>query len=111
MWTALLRVSPEPTKFADVFGPAARAGHLKMWSKTPAEQALNAAYESARATLPGQKTVAALRDDAFRRFDAQGLPDPGQRLVQETFSDHLANDFAQVSGIVKRVQLPDGATM
>ncbi|HTQ82539.1 MAG TPA: Fe-S cluster assembly protein SufD [Pseudolabrys sp.] len=48
--------------------------------KTPAEQALSAAYESARGKLPGGKAVAALREDAFRRFDAQGLP---HRRVEE----------------------------
>jgi Fe-S cluster assembly protein SufD len=42
--------------------------------KTPAEQALTAAFEGARATLPGKGAVAALREDAFKRFDAKGLP-------------------------------------
>jgi Fe-S cluster assembly protein SufD len=48
--------------------------------KTTAEQALSAAYAAARGTLPGKGTVAALRDDAFRRFDAKGLP---HRRVEE----------------------------
>jgi Fe-S cluster assembly protein SufD len=42
--------------------------------KTPAEQALHAAYEGARAALPGKGAVAALREEAFKRFDATGLP-------------------------------------
>ena len=37
-------------------------------TKTPAEQALSAAFEAARDTLPGKGMVADLREDAFRRF-------------------------------------------
>src|SRR4051812_11279643 len=48
--------------------------------KTPAEQALVSAYERTRAALPGKGAVAALRDDAFKRFDATGLP---HRRVEE----------------------------
>ncbi|MFN3659391.1 MAG: Fe-S cluster assembly protein SufD [Pseudolabrys sp.] len=48
--------------------------------KTPAEQALGAAYAAARASLPGKGSVAALRDDAFRAFEARGLP---HRRVEE----------------------------
>jgi Fe-S cluster assembly protein SufD len=48
--------------------------------KTPAEQALSAAYATARGTLPGKGAVAALREDAFKRFDARGLP---HRRVEE----------------------------
>ncbi len=48
--------------------------------KTPAEQALSAAYTSVRDRLPGKGAVAALRDDAFRSFDARGLP---HRRVEE----------------------------
>lgn len=48
--------------------------------KTTAEQALHNAYEGARAALPGKGVVAALREEAFRRFDAQGLP---HRRVEE----------------------------
>jgi Fe-S cluster assembly protein SufD len=48
--------------------------------KTPAEQALSAAYADARASLPGKGAVAALREDAFKRFDARGLP---HRRVEE----------------------------
>ena len=48
--------------------------------KTPAEQALTSAFEAARAALPGKCGVAALRDEAFKRFDAKGLP---HRRVEE----------------------------
>jgi Fe-S cluster assembly protein SufD len=48
--------------------------------KTPAEQALAATFASARATLPGKGAIAALREDAFRRFEARGLP---HRRVEE----------------------------
>ena len=48
--------------------------------KTPAEQALSAVYDGARGTLPGKGAVASLRDDAFRQFDAKGLPN---RRVEE----------------------------
>jgi Fe-S cluster assembly protein SufD len=48
--------------------------------KTVAEQALQAAYQGARGTLPGKGGLAALRDDAFKMFEAQGLP---HRRVEE----------------------------
>jgi Fe-S cluster assembly protein SufD len=46
--------------------------------KTAAEQGLAVAYSAARDKLPGK--VTALRDDAFKRFDARGLP---HRRVEE----------------------------
>jgi Fe-S cluster assembly protein SufD len=48
--------------------------------KTPAEQALSASFAAARNTLPGKGAVAALREEAFKRFDARGLP---HRRVEE----------------------------
>jgi Fe-S cluster assembly protein SufD len=48
--------------------------------KTPAEQALGAAFEGARAQLPGKGAVASLRADAFKQFEATGLP---HRRVEE----------------------------
>jgi Fe-S cluster assembly protein SufD len=42
--------------------------------KTPAEQALSAAYATARDTLPGKGSVAVLRDNAFQQFQTLGLP-------------------------------------
>src|SRR5689334_13215219 len=48
--------------------------------RTPAEQALSAAFAAARGTLPGKGAVAKLREAAFARFDAAGLP---HRRVEE----------------------------
>lgn len=48
--------------------------------RTPAEQGLIAAYDGARGKLPGQGAVASLREDAFKCFDAKGLP---TRRVEE----------------------------
>ncbi|HEX3162897.1 MAG TPA: Fe-S cluster assembly protein SufD [Pseudolabrys sp.] len=48
--------------------------------KTNAEQALSAAYVAARGSLPGKGALATLREDAFRKFDASGLP---HRRVEE----------------------------
>ena len=48
--------------------------------RTAAEQGLLDAFRAARDTLPGKGEVAAARDAAFRRFEAQGLP---HRRVEE----------------------------
>src|SRR5262245_30943494 len=48
--------------------------------KTPAEQALSAAFAAARGKLPGSGAITALRDEAFHRFDAHGLP---HRRIEE----------------------------
>lgn len=48
--------------------------------KTPAEQALAESFACARDKLPGNGAVTALRDEAFQRFDACGLP---HRRVEE----------------------------
>jgi Fe-S cluster assembly protein SufD len=48
--------------------------------KTDAEKALADAFAAARASLPGKGAVAALREEAFKRFDATGLP---HRRVEE----------------------------
>ena len=48
--------------------------------KTPAEQALTSASQDARAAVPGTGNVAVLRDEAFNRFEATGLP---HRRVEE----------------------------
>ena len=42
--------------------------------KTDAESALSASFAAAKSALPGKDAVAALREDAFRRFELQGLP-------------------------------------
>ncbi len=48
--------------------------------KTAAEQALSAAYEAARGSLPGKGGIAALREGAFKQFELHGLP---HRRVEE----------------------------
>ncbi len=48
--------------------------------KTNAELALAEAYAGAKAKLPGDGKVAALREAAFGRFEALGLP---HRRVEE----------------------------
>src|SRR4029078_5109851 len=48
--------------------------------KTPAEQALSAAYQAARGNLPGMGAVAALRADACQPCERGGLP---RRRVEE----------------------------
>jgi Fe-S cluster assembly protein SufD len=48
--------------------------------KTAAETALAASFAAARRALPGAASVAALREDAFRRFESEGLP---HRRVEE----------------------------
>jgi Fe-S cluster assembly protein SufD len=48
--------------------------------KTAAETALAASFATARRALPGAGSVAALREDAFRRFESEGLP---HRRVEE----------------------------
>src|SRR6202163_2026518 len=48
--------------------------------KTAAESTLAANFAAARRALPGAGAVAALREDAFRRFETDGLP---HRRVEE----------------------------
>ncbi|TMJ36178.1 MAG: Fe-S cluster assembly protein SufD, partial [Alphaproteobacteria bacterium] len=48
--------------------------------KTAAETALAANFAAIRPALPGAGSVAALREHAFKRFDAAGLP---HRRVEE----------------------------
>src|SRR5471030_3246867 len=53
--------------------------------KTAAEQSLSAAYADVRSTLPGDAAVAAMRADAFRTFEANGLPH--RRVEQWKYTD------------------------
>src|SRR2546423_7498735 len=48
--------------------------------KTAAETALAESFAVARRALPGAAAVASLREEAFRRFETQGLP---HRRVEE----------------------------
>jgi Fe-S cluster assembly protein SufD len=49
-------------------------------TKTAAEQQLAAQWRDAKPRLPGDGAVRALRDDAFKRFEAEGLP---HRRIEE----------------------------
>ena len=49
-------------------------------TKTEAELTLAKAYASAKPKLPGDRKVQAMREAAFRHFDAQGLP---HRRIEE----------------------------
>jgi len=49
-------------------------------AKTEAELTLAKAYASAKPNLPGDRKIQALREAAFRHFDAQGLP---HRRIEE----------------------------
>ncbi|HWF94853.1 MAG TPA: Fe-S cluster assembly protein SufD [Xanthobacteraceae bacterium] len=42
--------------------------------RTAAESALSASFAAAKGTLPGAQAVAAMREEAFHRFERQGLP-------------------------------------
>jgi Fe-S cluster assembly protein SufD len=48
--------------------------------RTAAEMALAESFEAVRGALPGAAPIAALREDAFRRFERDGLP---HRRVEE----------------------------
>jgi Fe-S cluster assembly protein SufD len=48
--------------------------------KTPAEEGLAETFAGARASLPGAAAVKSLRDNAFRTFEAKGLP---HRRIEE----------------------------
>jgi Fe-S cluster assembly protein SufD len=48
--------------------------------KTAAETALAENFTAVKRGLPGATAVAALREEAFRRFETQGLP---HRRVEE----------------------------
>ena len=69
--------------------------------KTPAEQALSAAFTAARGTLPGDTAVKALREDAFRQFDASGLPH--RRIEQWKYTDlrTLMREAKPLAGLAK----------
>jgi Fe-S cluster assembly protein SufD len=66
--------------------------------KTGAELALAEAYAAAKAKLPGDGQVAALRDAAFRQFDDTGLP--SWRIEQWHYTDlrALMRDVRPLAG-------------
>ncbi len=53
--------------------------------RTAAETALAASFAAAKAGLPGANAVAALREKAFRRFEAEGLP--SRRIEEWKYTD------------------------
>jgi Fe-S cluster assembly protein SufD len=67
--------------------------------KTAAETALAANFAAAKSALPGAGGVAALRDAAFRRFDAQGLPH--RRVEEWKYTDlrALMRDAKPLAGV------------
>ncbi|HEU4661578.1 MAG TPA: Fe-S cluster assembly protein SufD [Pseudolabrys sp.] len=72
--------------------------------RTPAEQALSDTYTAARSQLPGKGALAKLREDAFRRFSAIGLPH--RRIEEWKYTDlrTLMRDAKPLAG------MPDAAT-
>src|SRR6185312_3942950 len=64
--------------------------------KTPAEQALSAAYVAARGKLPG---VADLREQSFKEFEARGLPH--RRVEEWKYTDlrALLREVAPLAGV------------
>ena len=66
--------------------------------KTGAELALAEAYAAAKANLPGDGKVAALREAAFKQFDAAGLP--SWRIEQWHYTDlrGLLRDVRPLAG-------------
>ncbi len=54
-------------------------------ARTPAETALAARFAEARGRLPGDATVTSLREEAFARFERQGLPH--RRVEDWKYSD------------------------
>jgi len=66
--------------------------------KTNAEQALAEAFVSAKPTLPGDGQVSALREAAFRSFEAEGLPH--RRIEEWKYTDlrALMRDAKPIAG-------------
>ena len=70
--------------------------------KTNAELALAQAYSAAKAKLPGDRKVVALREAAFRRFDALGLPH--RRVEEWKYTDlrALMREAKPIAGAARR---------
>jgi Fe-S cluster assembly protein SufD len=73
--------------------------------KTAAESALAANFVAARRALPGAGAVAALREDAFARFESDGLPH--RRVEEWKYTDlrALMREARPLAGV------PDAAAM
>src|SRR5262249_40548990 len=82
--------------------------------KTAAETALAQSFAVVKRALPGAGTVGALREDAFRRFETEGLP---HRRVAEWKSPHLralmreAKPLAAVPDAVAKARAKDVLAM
>jgi Fe-S cluster assembly protein SufD len=72
-------------------------------SKTDAESALETHFAAARHSLPGAPAVASLRENAFRRFAADGLPH--RRIEEWKYTDLRA----LMPAAKPLAPLPDGA--
>ena len=68
-------------------------------ARTEAELALERAFAAAKARLPGDGRILALREDAIRAFDAEGLPD--RRLEDWKYTDlrALMRDAKPLAGM------------
>ena len=68
-------------------------------TKTNAEQALAEAFASTKSNLPGDGKVVALREAAFGRFDALGLPH--RRIEEWKYTDlrALMRDAKPMAGV------------
>ena len=67
--------------------------------KTAAETALAASFAMAKRALPGAAAVAALREEAFRRFETEGLPH--RRVEEWKYTDlrALMRDAKPLAGV------------
>ncbi len=82
--------------------------------KTPAETGLAANFAAARGELPGADGVAALREEAFRRFDAAGLPH--RRVEEWKYTDlralmREAKPLAGAPGAAAKARAKDAGAM
>src|SRR6476620_2796508 len=78
--------------------------------RTSAESALAAHFEAAKRSLPGTAAVAALRQNAFRRFESDGLP--SRRVEEWKYTDlralmREARPLAKPAARVANRQLSD----
>src|SRR5262249_43015922 len=73
--------------------------------KTAAETALATNFAAVKRALPGAAAVGALREDAFRRFETEGLPH--RRLEERKYTDlrALMREARRVGGV------PEAAAM
>ncbi len=82
--------------------------------KNAAELALAEVFASAKATLPGNGAVAALREAAFRRFEVEGLPH--RRIEQWKYTDLRAmlgeaKPLASAPGATAKTQARDAGAL